>query len=400
MDLKKIILISGLLLSQINLFAQEQLRFEDFFQETITLMDKVLTDKAFNSSFKIAPIQEIQIRTETDELDFNRQEYLVRIRPTSSKVMNAQNKYYQIFMEQKNFERLKLKKDFVEAAYFDWLDLYTATKELAKQKELLILLKDEEKVINRIAQVPGNSVKDLIDIQKDVYDLKLEIHKIEKFLEQSLPLGLEVDTLAMVSISSIARKIESGESSMLPVNEQLENALDLQLLDAETAIEIAEQQRVLDYIQVKYGGPHDDQFREKVSVGVGIQLPFSSANRLKMEEITMEKELMENEFQVQARLYEIEVNKQKKEIELLIDELNYAKQLFKGIKFRSQELVNRAAKQEGTNPLPMIKNKKDLIKYDLDMLKLEEAIYKEYIDLLILTGKLFEEPFQNYLTKS
>ncbi len=389
------------MLSCFGLCAQDLLRFTDLLDETTEQINTILKSRSNNPSIlRHAPIQEIQFRTETDELDFKRQEYTVRIRPTSTKVSTAQDKYFQLLQEQKSFEQQDLKRDFVEAAYQDWVNLYFASKELTRQKQLLVLLEDEEKVVNRLALLPGSSVKDLIEIQKDVYDLKLKVFKIEKFLAQSLSENIELDTSKMISIDVIAAEIKSGVFSLPPVNEQQENAFDMRLIEAETAIEIAEQKKYLDFIQLRYSGPHDDFFREKVSIGLGFQLPFASSNRLKMEELSMEKEQAVEEYEVQVRLHAIEVEKKKKEIELLLDELTYARQLFKSIRFRSQELVKRAAKEEGASPLPIIKNKMDLIEYDIDILELEESIYKEYIDLLILTGKLFEEPLKNYLTGS
>jgi hypothetical protein len=397
---KQILLVGSLLWSPCTFFAQQPLRFNDFFQQVLSDLDKVLVERADRPFFRPSLIEEIQFRSETDELNFKRQEYLVRIRPASSKIIKAQSKYLEIFKAQKSFERQELKEDFVEAAYQDWLDIHFSAKELDYKKKLLVLLNDEEMVITKLSQIPGSSVKEGIDIQKKIANLKIGIYKEERFLALSLAPDLAPETSGLITVSTIMEKIKTDDFLQAPLKSQQENAFEMQILDAESALERVEQKRYLDYIQFKYNGPHTDLFQEKVAVGIGFQLPFSDGSKLKLEELKMEKELTQDEFFVKTRLHQNEVKKQKQEIELLLDEWVYTQQLYLEIKTRSEDLIQKASQKEGTSPLLFLKNKTDLIEYDLDLLKTEESIYKAYIDLLILTGKLFEEPFVNYLSRA
>ncbi len=389
----------SLLFGPSQLFAQEVLRFDDFLQKSIEEVDKVLGERAERRTFKAFPIEDIQIRTETDRLDFNRQEYLLRVRPTSFKLENAQSSFYNILQDQMNYERQALKADFIENAYQDWLAIYFASKKLEIHEQQLILLEDEEKVLQKLSQLPGSSVKDLIDIQKDIFDLKIDIHKKEQFLKKTLTSDKEIDANGMVTVERIKERLNAKEISGVSANLLQETVFDLQLVDAEINMEEADRKRYLDYVQVKYSGPHDDFFREKVAIGVGFQIPFSNSGKLKLEELDIKKKITQNEFQVKMKLEEDQIEKQQQEIELLLEEWEFSKKLYEDIKIQSEGLIQKAIRKEGATPLLMLKNKKDLVKYDLDLLEVEEAIYEEYVNLLILTGKLFEEPFENYLAK-
>ncbi len=395
----KIFVAFSLLFGPSQLFAQEVLRFDDFLQKSIEEVDKVLGERAERRTFKAFPIEDIQIRTETDRLDFNRQEYLLRVRPTSFKLENAQSSFYNILQDQMNYERQALKADFIENAYQDWLAIYFASKKLEIHEQQLILLEDEEKVLQKLSQLPGSSVKDLIDIQKDIFDLKIDIHKKEQFLKKTLTSDKEIDANGMVTVERIKERLNAKEISGVSANLLQETVFDLQLVDAEINMEEADRKRYLDYVQVKYSGPHDDFFREKVAIGVGFQIPFSNSGKLKLEELDIKKKITQNEFQVKMKLEEDQIEKQQQEIELLLEEWEFSKKLYEDIKIQSEGLIQKAIRKEGATPLLMLKNKKDLVKYDLDLLEVEEAIYEEYVNLLILTGKLFEEPFENYLAK-
>jgi len=395
----KIFVGFSLLFGSFQSFTQETIRFDDFLQKSIEAVDKVLGERAAQKTFKVFPIEEVQVRTETDRLDFNRQEYLLRIRPTSFKLENAQSNFYNILQEQMNYERQGLKADFIENAYQEWLEIYFASKKIELHKQQLVLLEDEEKVLQKLSQLPESSVKDLIDIQKDIYDLKIGIYKEEQFLKKALASNEKVDASGMISIERIKERLNSKEFSGVSASLLQKTVFDLQLVDAEINMEEADRKRYLDYVQFKYGGPHDDFFREKVAVGVGFQIPFSNGGKLKLEELDIKKKITQNEFQVKMKLEEDRIKKQEQEIELLLEEWAFSKNLYEEIKTQSEQLIQKAVRKEGATPLLLLKNKKDLNKYDLDILKIEESIYDEYVNLLILTGKLFEEPFENYLAK-
>lgn len=393
-------IVAGFLLSQFVLPAQNLLRFDDFLQQSLSEANTILGESKTSSTFKPSPVEEIQIRTETDRFDFNRQEYLLRIRPSTIKIGKAHSNYYRVLKEQIAFERTQLKEDFVEAAYDDWLDIIFTSKDIAQRKKLLILLEDQEKVENKLSQLPGVNVKDIIDIQKKMHDLKIEIFKKDQFLKRSMAENQIPHTSDLISIERIESIVNTSEQNTIPQNIQRENAFDLQLIEAQTTLEHAERHQYFDYIQFRYNGPHTDPFEEKLAVGLGFQLPFSSNGKFKLAELNIEKEKAREEFKFELKVLENRISKQKQAILLFLDERAFAQQLFEEMTSKSEELFKRASQEEGVSPILLLRNKEDLIEYDLEILNIEKSIYKEFIKLLILTGTLFEEPVTNQLSNT
>ena len=53
---------------------------------------------------------------------------------------------------------------------------------------------------------------------------------------------------------------------------------------------------------------------------------------------------------------------------------------------------------EGTNPLKLLKMKKSMLKTEVAITKMKRRILRKYVNLLDVSGKLFEKPLRNHLS--
>ena len=50
--------------------------------------------------------------------------------------------------------------------------------------------------------------------------------------------------------------------------------LKLETIEGEMKLDVAKSKKIIDFVQVKYGGKNSNLFEEKFAIGMGINLPF------------------------------------------------------------------------------------------------------------------------------
>ncbi len=395
--MRKCSLLIGLCFCLFTLNGQETISFDDYLKTSLSIDEGLFNFSKNQTDFKPSWIDEVQLRTQTDEFDFDRQQYTIRVRPSTGKVRKKQKDLFELYKRNSEFQLEDWKRDFVKSAYTACLTIYSTEQELDLQKKLLVLLNDQELVLQKLTQLPDFNVKELIDIQKDQYNLKIDIHKNESRFSTILPVGQKIDLSNLISIDAIQQKIQ--ETFTTPSFALQEKALEEQLIDAEIALEQAERKRYWDYLQFRYNGPHDDILKERLSIGLGFQIPTSSDGKLKVEKLLMEKESIGSEYLIDEKRRDIQIQRKITSIQLLLDERAFTQKLLQTFNQKSEELAKRASQQQISNPLLLLYNKTNQLKQQLGLLDLEKDIYNEYLDLLELTGALYEVPFRNCLVE-
>ena len=154
------------------------------------------------------------------------------------------------------------------------------------------------------------------------------------------------------------------------------------------------------FIQVEYRGPHEDLLRERISLTAAFRLPFSSGSKLKLAEIAIEKETLQQELIAEKKLNQYKEKESRKKLELLVQELIFSKKLYAEQSKKMLAIAQQSRALRGDNPLFTLYQKEAQIERKLEVLKLEMSIYSEYLDYLKLTEELFNTSSYNLLSKS
>ena len=229
--------------------------------------------------------------------------------------------------------------------------------------------------------------------------LEIDIFKEKTLLESWQAEGVWLNWENLLPVDSILEKLVTSTGKRFQLQAR-EYDVDNLIIEREEAIEQAEQKKFLDFLQIEYNGPHTDNFQEKVSLTAGFRLPFSSSRKLKMEEIAIEKEMLQQERLVEKKLSQYKEKKRKQELVLLVEEWTYAKDKFAQ---QGQEMLNLAENAQNTdnNALLFLLLQKEInTERALDILKLEIAIYQNYIDYLAFTEQLYLPVFYQFLSRS
>jgi hypothetical protein len=129
---------------------------------------------------------------------------------------------------------------------------------------------------------------------------------------------------------------------------------------------------------------------------VGVMLPIVNRNRLDIDrrKITSlrEKSDYENlkrEIAGDITFFRRDLERSMKQYDILLE-----RQAASNAK-SSLEVFQRI---EGTHPLKLLKMKKSMLRTEVALTKMKRRIFRKYINLLDVSGKLAEKPLRNHLS--
>ena len=222
--------------------AQTTLTVQDFIKNRVDQLDN-LPDRSYsNTNFQADWIDGIDIRTETGEFNFNRQKYLFRVSPSTSKIRQAQTNLHQLYLKKADLQQDLLQRDFIEIAYEEVLVFYEAFHKLKIKEDLLLILQDQERVLSKLSLSTNKTPTDWIDTQRDITELEVAIFKEKAVLETWQAEGLWLNWEDLLPIDSILIAIDQYSNSRFQLQAR-EYDVDNLIIEREEQLEQAEQKK-------------------------------------------------------------------------------------------------------------------------------------------------------------
>ncbi len=371
------------------LHGQNVLNSDNFFNSRLGRQ----TDATFYSESARMPwIEDIDFRTETDDFDFARQEYTLRISPSSPGVRKAQKELLETYKAEPNNELTAIKKDEVLRMYKDWVNLFLLENEAEIIREFSGIIDDRKIIYEKKISISEFDPEEILKNEVSLVDVNQKLFELE-LLKERLIGSVDIDHSDMISINDILDVVESSDI----VLDEGELTYERQVLEKEMALEKAEGKKVLDFVQLRYNGPHDDLLRERLAVGVAFRLSNSSSRKIKMERLGMELEQLEQEFSLDSNAQQLETNDVLQELQFNLKLLESFDQLQGDLDQKLELLSEAVKKQVGFDPLVILKLKETKLEARLDRLQIVEDIYINYLKYLSISNRMFQLPFKNYL---
>jgi len=401
MSLKTIItkiLILVLLLLPLSSSAQERIDGKAFLR---ILTNDVSKDKAGTVNTRIPWIEGYDIRSETREFEFKEQEYIFRITPNSIRKIKAQKRFLKHLQSKPNFDFLEYQCDKVELAHEAWLELFFLSKEL----DILNDMSDVQERLEILFQKKKNSLdfesKELLEMEIDKRDLSYEIMELVqeiKGIKSIFDLDKsELDFSTIVELDEVMIRSEDifyGRDLFKD-----EKIYEINLNENEVQINKAEKKQLFDFFQMRYVGPHDDRFRERFSLELGLNLETSGNQKIKMQELRVKKEELETKIQLREKV-------KSESIELIKQKITDASIIYSNIstgfdeeKAELNKLKNQFLRSDKTEAVLILAIDNRLVKQKLKLLKKEKDIYFLYLDLINNAEFYCKKPYDFYITK-
>lgn len=344
-------------------------------------------------------IDRITVRTKTDEFRPERQEYVLRVAPTTPRIRRARLKTRDLLRERAALETDLLRAEWVDRAYAELLELYRITHELELQRQLLDVLRDQERVWRRLL-VTSENPKDWLDVQRAILRLEEDVLRNETRRAELLPDGTTIPPDSLVAPAAVRTFVVEHleRTSAVPFLE-LQQRYDRDLLEQELELETAERRRIFDFLETEYNGPHSDPWRERVSLTASFELSVGGNSWLKTQELAVERELLEREQRTERELVAYERTQLARRIVRRVEVLERSRARGAAQQRRTEARIRSAAGREGTTPLLQLYQRERVLEERLEELEREVDIYEAYLDYLSTTLLLYETPVRNYLAR-
>ena len=357
---------------------------------TVTWMEEYAALPADTLGAALAPFapgyfERVELRTETDEFDIARQRYALRVTPMLPHVRRAER----ALQAARRGELAALDAEARAEARAEALGLLFELATDARELTLLDTLRAVQvqlvDVARRRLAEPGYDVEEALDAEVALADLELRQADLRALAADVAP---PVPLTRVVGFAEVREHL--GRLAALgpdPDADAGERAAELAVIDAEAALERAENQRWLDFLQLEYIDGRGDEldgplFDQRARLGGGIQLPRRARHVRDLDELAVER--------LEARrAADLDARERRRAFDADVAEVRRGIARHEALRSR---LAERAATRERllaaylnsalTRPEAVLRLRRRGLRDRLDLLRLEEDVREDYADLV------------------
>ena len=401
--MKKISILILLSTFSLVLTAQDVLNSTAYFKSVLPNTNIIATGANINSNlktFKSPWLEELSFRTETDEFDFDRQEYQLRFNFSTRAIRKAQKELYQHY-HNTIFNKVEVDQfKQVELAYENWIKLYFINEKnkILSEKESILI--DKIKVLEKKALSLDLNHKELFSSKGALNNLKLDLYKLS--LVKAEILDAYNLSVSGFTFDDIIKPNQITEMIMLQVSQNeaflnQEYAMKNDLINKEIRLEKAEQNKIFDFGNIRYRGPHEDILKERISIGAAVSLNRSGSRKLKIAKLELEKAELNTKKNEDSLEAENDLDLLSKKINRNILALDKYVELKTTEQRENKKLIDLLNEKSGINPILLLDLKQNNIEIELKRLDLLNDIYRDYLEYLFSSEAIYNIPFRNYL---
>jgi len=350
-------------------------------------------------------IDQMEFRTEMNELDLSEQEYLFRMRFRNDKVRQLQNQLFKMqvsYLENENKVNAddgaqEIYEHIVNLYFNQRLDsIYTQKLDLINDKnklETAIFKNDQSLNFNDILKIKERAK----EIQLQQYDIKLERAHILENLAIAED-KTKFDNQNIIGIQNITEVIEQLKLKTEGHPNLSLHQDRLALLEQEYRIEENDKENILRFAQIKYKDDDKLSLEREFSLGIGLTIPYRSINEANLTKIELER--IEENYEQQERVLDMqnELREEKNELQNLIEKHSF---LVEFIKEENLALLkSEYLRSQQVAPLPLINLELLIMDRQLELTLIEQEIYQQYIETLDSIGALRFSNNTNYLDRN
>jgi hypothetical protein len=389
--------------------AMAQVSMEDFLIDALNepAIQTTIQQNAFlnTKAFRLAPIKQLQFRTESNQLDPDRQDYALRLNPANPWEMKRNNEYFKSYQELITLDRDRLLKESLTNRYeviIRWL-YYQQLKLLHEEDKNLT-----EKMLGILEGQRFSAYfdpDDYVDLKMDQVEKEIELENVlfeidkqrkqAEFLhEPAKTLSIEWNEAMVISIDDLELKVDNlltqkgngGEVAFL------EKKIDL----ANSEWHLEKTNINVGYLQAQYQPFREEQGRKPWNIALGVTIPVFNPNKgdmakRKMDVIVAQGELDQTKVEQEARR-ELVYRKIKSQISRYRNINNMMRELDAG------KLAGTLQQMSNNNPVVTIRLRSKLVKLKIMAARLKQEIYLSYIEFLGYSEVLQHLPLVNYLS--
>jgi len=351
-------------------------------------------------------IEEYSFRTETDEFNAGRQEYLFRMgfnnrasREVQDKITDGTIQSYELRDQILRERALIQRYENIARWYFvdNELDWFAQKKAILEDKRTIY----KKMMSNALELDLDGLLKTEEDLQKMDREILELMHEKTFSIQQLLPEEknpekqlLEASNwISLKTMQRVLAKVALDQHFNLKQSLQ-QNDIDLAKLDHD--MEVAETQNVFDFAQLKYANRDKLSTAREFSLGLSLTIPTKSSNRVKINEAKLD---IFDELYQQERLeqeLEEDITAAYAEFDYLMDKHQLIQKHIAESKL--QDTYDKYRLNGSVHPLTLLRIKDSILKNQRELQQIEKEACLLFIDILAYKGLISKEPSINYLT--
>ena len=350
-------------------------------------------------------LNNVEFRSETRDLLFNRQEYAIRVKPNSLRAILAKKKVYSSMINEVEIQGRIHFNEELEDRYNLLID-YLFNEKLTDAYLLRkIQLQDKLTILEQTVYDDSFDVRDVVDAEEALFATQVVLSNLAAVNHYQnallrLMVSENIDSVYLkssdvVTPDQILATTAREKSSRDNLEIQLQQS-KLETIEGEMRLDVAKSKKIIDFVQAKYGGKNSELFDENFAIGVGINLPFFGNAREKRGEHYFNKLRTESEILALKKAQEKEANSAEENFRRTASKYKVFKDEAENSSVTS--LLNTYKKMEGVSPLILLKLKISEHNRMIDIIKIERVLYEKYIKMLASKNVLFQSPFVNFLS--
>jgi hypothetical protein len=393
----------------VPLAAQAQVTMEDFLQaawaepalKSFDHQNQFLSTKPY----RLAPIQRLEFRTESNQLDPERQDYALRINPANPWEMKRNNQYFQTYQQALQLDRDRLLKESLMARYqviIGWLHYQHVLALKAEDKQntekLLSILEGQRYSgffdAEDYVKLKLDQVDKTIELEETHFEIDNQRRRVEALYEQAKLKTLLWPADAVITLERLEIVVDSLSRVQTTGGEVLYREKQIDLTTHEWQLEKSNVN--VGFLQAQYQPYRVEQGRKPWNLSLGVTIPVFNPNKgdmtkRKLDMMEAEGDLGVAKSQQQAGR---ELTREKikslitrhREVNLMMENLNVG-----SIASMLQQINN-------SNPSATIRMQTNLIKLKTLAARLKQEIFLSYIEFLGYSEVIQQRPLVNYLS--
>lgn len=341
-----------------------------------------------SNKFSLPIIEELNVRTETRDWMLNRQQYNLRVSPYSLGERRASQRLHDHWAKELDLLKLSQIEEVVSRVHQDWIDIQMNYIEISHYENKIEYLNDIEIVLTKESSENVELLTQLLEVRNKIVRTNQNISEKQRNIES---LSTQIKSLLAVNdeISIQAQNLDvyiDAARIVVINNEESINSysdlFELEAIDRELELEKAEAAKVLDFVQMQYSGPHDDDLEERISLGVSLNIPYKSNQNLSIAKLKIEKEveLMKQEISKKESINKLSRIKEK--INFKITQYDESSRVIADAHKRNDILIESLKKESTINPKIILQNEIAKVADQIELSKIKAQIIEYYLEYL------------------
>lgn len=347
----------------------------------------------------------VNLRTETNRFELNRQEYLARV---SVNGLLEKNRYRRLLGAQLK-ETLIEKEEKIQTALFDrylvLAEYFAVLQQIQTLQQLKTVLDDKLYAQSTLAAL--SNLADPDDVLKTAHErdqLALDLEDQQGYVLQLLSqcqiwlpdqAATALDTTQWIRATQLYQRLIATPDTLADVMALQTQQAKIERIEAEYHFEKARSLQSLDFIQFRYGNRPEEPFRNAAAVSIGVNIPWNGTRAARQSQLSIEKNAAELEQNSLEREITQALRTEKFKLERLYRQHLLLQQQIKD--YARQFEPEQASLLAKNSIVTLLQFRELQLKKQLKITALEKEITETCLNILYLSGRISGARRNNYL---